>query len=273
MECVTRTGRAGSAKPKNNSSKDKRREYKEKTESGFEKLVLRGIFPILGRTYPLKTKGIIMKNILSVLCLIAVCVLQADDITTANGKTYHEYTVVSWSAEGLAIVHRSGATVIPLEQWPKDQRDRIADYIKKIEKRRKAIAGRPDLKTKSGKILKKYKIIRFTGNGALISYWGGTLLVKTDDLPDDIQEKHQQEIEKAKPKRGMVIETVAAQQKFPEDLSLNNQPAKRSRKPMEDSGDGIDFQVSTPGGRKTHINTGGKQQKQTKSKNKNQKQK
>ena len=30
MECVTRTGRAGSAKPKNNSSKDKRREYKEK---------------------------------------------------------------------------------------------------------------------------------------------------------------------------------------------------------------------------------------------------
>ena len=209
-----------------------------------------------------------MKNILLVLCLIAVYVLQAEDITKANGKTYHDYTVVSWSAEGPTIMHRAGVTVIPLEQWPKDQRHKIADYIKKIEKRREAIAERPDLKTKSGKILKKYKIIRFTGNGALVSYWGGTLLVKTDDLPDDIQKKYQQEIEKAKPKRGMVIETVTAQPKFPEDLSLNNQPAKRSRKPMEDSGDGIDFQVSTPSGRRTHVNTGSRQQKTTKSKSK-----
>lgn len=209
-----------------------------------------------------------MKNILSVLCLIAVCVLHAEDITTANGKTYHKYSVISWTAEGLTIMHHAGITTIPLEQWPKDQMHKIADYIKKIEKQREAIAGRPDLKTKSGKILKKYKIIRFTANGALISYWGGTLLVKTDDLPDDIQKKYQQEIEKAKPKRGMVIETVTTQQKFPEDLSLNNQPAKRSRKPMEDSGNGIDFQVSTPGGRRTHVNTGSRQQKPAKSKNK-----
>ena len=116
--------------------------------------------------------------------LLPLTLLQGADITTTKGKTYYNYTVASYSAEGLTILHRQGAVMIPLEEWPEDRREEIKKYVAKIEKRRKAISKRPDLTTKTGAVLRKYKILRFSESGAHISHWGGVTIVKVEELPD-----------------------------------------------------------------------------------------
>ena len=107
---------------------------------------------------------------LFLILFVPLALVQARDITTKSGKTYQNYTVAGYSAEGLTILHSTGGVLIPLEDWPDDRKDEVQKYITKIERRRKLIANRPDLKTKSGTVFKKYKILGFNASGARASH-------------------------------------------------------------------------------------------------------
>ena len=178
--------------------------------------------------------------------LMSLAVLQAADITTTKGKTYYGYSVASCSAEGLTILHSQGAVMIPLEEWP--------------ENRRKAISKRPDLTTKTGAVLKKYKILRFSESGAHISHWGGVTIVKVEELPDDIQKKYQKQIEQTKPKV-LIVETEQQESNFPKNIELTG-PTKKSKKNADaegEDGEGISLDMSVNNGKEAvSIGTGGK---------------
>lgn len=192
--------------------------------------------------------------------LMSLAVLQAADITTTKGKTYYGYSVASCSAEGLTILHSQGAVMIPLEEWPENRREEIKKYIAKIERRRKAISKRPDLTTKTGAVLKKYKILRFSESGAHISHWGGVTIVKVEELPDDIQKKYQKQIEQTKPKV-LIVETEQQESNFPKNIELTG-PTKKSKKNADaegEDGEGISLDMSVNNGKEAvSIGTGGK---------------
>lgn len=206
------------------------------------------------------------KNGLLLLLLTAFAAVQAADITV-EGKTYHNYTVASYTAEGLTILHNDGAVTIPLEEWPADRRAEIKNYITRIERRRKAISRRPDLTTKTGAVFKKYKILRFSQSGAHVSHWGGVTIVKIEELPDSIQTEFKDQIELTKPKV-LIVETELQESNFPKNIELAG-PAKKGKKAAnaEEDGGGIalDMNVNTGSGN-VSIGTGGKSAAQTKAK-------
>ena len=184
--------------------------------------------------------------------LLPLTLLQGADITTTKGKTYYNYTVASYSAEGLTILHRQGAVMIPLEEWPENRREEIKKYVAKIEKRRKAISKRPDLTTKTGAVLRKYKILRFSESGAHISHWGG------EELPDEIQKKYQKQIDQTKPKV-LIVETEQQESNFPKNIELTGAKKKSKKKADDEEGEGmaLDMSVNTGKGN-VSIGTGGK---------------
>lgn len=158
------------------------------------------------------------------LCLILfvpLALLSAKDITTKAGKTYHNYSVAGYSAEGLTILHSTGGVLIPLEEWPDDRKEEVRKYINKIKRRRKLIANRPDLKTKSGTVFKKYRILGFNASGARVSHWGGISIVQISDLPDDIQKKYEPQILSLTKPKGIVLKDTLGKRPsnpFPADL-------------------------------------------------------
>ena len=189
-----------------------------------------------------------MRNIGLFFGLAAVfAAAQAADITTTDGKTYRNYTVASYSAEGLTILHSEGAVMIPLERWPKERREEISRYIRRIEKRRERIRNRPDLTTKTGTVFKKYKILNFQKNDVRISHWGGVSLVKIDELPDEIRKQYREQIEKAQPKV-LILETGTQESNFPKNMELTA-PEKRSRRSASDEiGTMVETSVKTGNG-------------------------
>lgn len=200
-----------------------------------------------------------MKRYGLLFCLLfPLTLLQGADITTTKGKTYYNYTVASYSAEGLTILHRQGAVMIPLEEWPENRREEIKKYVAKIEKRRKAISKRPDLTTKTGAVLRKYKILRFSESGAHISHWGGVSIVKVEELPDEIQKKYQKQIDQTKPKV-LIVETEQQESNFPKNIELTGAKKKSKKKADDEEGEGmaLDMSVNTGKGN-VSIGTGGK---------------
>ncbi len=155
------------------------------------------------------------------LLVVPLALLQAKDITTKTGKTYKNYTVAGYSAEGLTILHSTGGVLIRLEDWPDDRKEEVQKYITKIERRRKLIANRPDLKTKSGTVFKKYKILGFNASGARVSHWGGITIVQISDLPDDIRKKYEDQIISSTKPKGLVLENTLEKRPdspFPADM-------------------------------------------------------
>lgn len=196
-----------------------------------------------------------MRNIGLFLSLAAVfAAAQAADITTTDGKTYRNYTVASYSAEGLTILHSEGAVMVPLEHWPKDRREEISRYIRRIEKRREKIRNRPDLTTKTGTVFKKYRILNFQKDDVRISHWGGVSLVKINELPDEIQKQYREEIEKVQPKV-LILETGTQESNFPKNMELTA-PEKKSRRSAQQDGDGTMVETSVKTG-KGNVSIGG----------------
>ena len=58
---------------------------------------------------------------LFLILFVPLALVQARDITTKSGKTYQNYTVAGYSAEGLTILHSTGGVLIPLEDCPDDR--------------------------------------------------------------------------------------------------------------------------------------------------------
>ena len=163
-----------------------------------------------------------MKYIFLFLILfVPLALLEAKDITTKSGKTYKNYTVAGYSAEGLTILHSTGGVLVRLEDWPDDRKEEVRKYITKIERRRKLIANRPDLKTKSGTVFRKYRILGFNASGARVSHWGGITIVSISDLPDDIRKKYEAQISSITKPKGIVLENTLEKRPdspFPADM-------------------------------------------------------
>ena len=178
-----------------------------------------------------------MKHIiLFFLLFVSLAMLHAKDITTKSGKTYKGYTVAGYSAEGLTILHSTGGVLVPLEDWPDDRKAEIQSYLTKIERRRKLIANRPDLTTKTGTVFKKYKILGFNASGARVSHWGGVTIVKVSELPDDIQKKHEAEITAATKPKGLVLESTLEKRPdspFPSDMERTDSGRRATTKKTE----------------------------------------
>lgn len=158
---------------------------------------------------------------LFLILFVPLALLEAKDITTKSGKTYKNYTVAGYSAEGLTILHSTGGVLVRLEDWPDDRKEEVRKYITKIERRRKLIENRPDLKTKSGTVFKKYKILGFNASGARVSHWGGITIVSISELPDDILKKYESQISASTKPQGIVLENTLEKRPdspFPADM-------------------------------------------------------
>ena len=153
----------------------------------------------------------------------------AVDLKTKSGKIYKNYSIIGICPEGLTILHSDGGGIVALEDWPDANRAEIAKYIERIEKRRKIVADRPDLTTKSGMIYKKYKIVKFLPRGVKISFWSGTKIIDYSDLPDPLQKEYADKIKKAKPKSVVVFDGTPAETRAPIDLKLDKPNSKAGR--------------------------------------------
>ncbi len=213
---------------------------------------------------------------LLLLLSVPLALMQAKDITTKSGKTYKNYTVAGCSAEGLTILHSTGGVLIPLEDWPEDRKEEVRKYITKIERRRKFIANRPDLKTKSGTVFKKYKILGFNASGARISHWGGISIVSISDLPDDIRKKYDAQITALTKPKGIVLENTLEKRPdnpFPADMERRDS-GRHLWKGNSNKGSGTEIEakagdtVVTIGGTKKTTKKKKSEKKKTKDKDK-----
>ena len=189
-----------------------------------------------------------MKFLILFAAVMFMLTADAVDLKTKSGKIYKNYSVIGICPEGLTILHSDGGGIVALEDWPDENRAEIAKYITRIEKRRKRVADRPDLTTKSGMIYKKYKIIEFLPRGVKISFWSGTKIIEYSDLPDSMQKQYADKIGKVKPKPVMVFEGSPAESRAPIDLKLDkpNSKAGRARKKEKVIDDDIDDKPKKP---------------------------
>lgn len=170
-----------------------------------------------------------MKILIMFAAVMFMFTADAVDLKTKSGKLYKNYSIIGICPEGLTILHSDGGGIVALEDWPDENRAEIAKYITRIEERRKRVADRPDLTTKSGMIYKKYKIIKFLPRGVKISFWSGTKIIDYSDLPDSLQKEHADKIKKAKPKSVMVLNETPAETRAPIDLKLDKPNSKAGR--------------------------------------------
>ena len=170
-----------------------------------------------------------MKFLVLFAAVMVFLTVDAVDLKTKSGRIYKDYSIIGTCPEGLTILHSNGGGIVPLEDWPDENRAEIAKHIARVEKRRKLVANRPDLTTKSGMVYKKYKIVAFLPRGVKISFWSGTKTIDYSDLPDSIQKKYADKIEKAKPKSVVVFDAPPAESRAPIDLKLDKPNSKAGR--------------------------------------------
>ena len=180
-------------------------------------------------TKSLKHGQVDMKYLFLTVLAVLFFTAEAADLKTKSGKIYKSYSIIGYCPEGLTILHSSGGGIVSLEDWPDDKKADIAKYINRIEKRRKLAANRPDLKTKSGMVYKKYKILSFQPSGLKISCWNGIKIVDYSDLPDSMQKQYAEEIKRAKPNSVLVLEDQGAESRAPINLKLDKPNSKAGR--------------------------------------------
>ena len=73
-----------------------------------------------------------MKLLIPILFVSCVCI--AADLTTKDGNTYADYTVIKVSARGVHITHADGMATIPFAKLPDDVCSKYAEQERKFAK-------------------------------------------------------------------------------------------------------------------------------------------
>jgi thioredoxin-related protein len=99
------------------------------------------------------------KMALVLLASFIVAGVNADDLTTTDGKVYAEYTVVSHDENGISIWYKEGQATIPFDNLPADIQKQYDYKPKEIEWKTDYAASLDEAKKE-----KKMVLLDFTGS-------------------------------------------------------------------------------------------------------------
>ena len=93
-----------------------------------------------------------MKKVLffAVAALFAVGVF-ADDLTTKSGRVFKNFAIMGAAPNGILIFHDKGKTVVPVNEFPDEYKEKIAKYVKEIPAKRREAAKQKALQAQKAK--------------------------------------------------------------------------------------------------------------------------